>query len=110
MTMIFERLPAGQMKIQLSESLASQVVANKHEGMPIWRFAPRYQRRFVTLFQSIYGSGFKYYDAGFYSINLNVLLFFLNINGSYSIQISTENNEADDEFYALSLLESVLKN
>lgn len=111
MAIAFERMPAsGQMKILLSNALSSRIVANIEQGMPIWRLVPNYHVRFIKLFESIFGLGFKYYDSGFYSINLNVLLFFLNINGQYIIQISTEYNENDDEFYVLTLLESVLKN
>ncbi len=111
MAIQLERTPAsGQLKIVLSNTLASRIVANKHHGSPIWNFIPNYHVRFIKLFESIFGLGFKYYDSGFYSINLNVLLFFLNINGQYIIQISTEYNENDDEFYVLTLLESVLKN
>lgn len=108
--MQFERMPiSGQLKLILSETLARKVVQNYDYGETIWYLKPYYYTKFIQLFQKVYGNDFRCH-ANFYSINMNTLIFFFWIGDKYYIQLSTENNETDDEHFVASLLESLLKN
>ena len=108
--MQFERMPtSGQLKLILSETMARKVVQNYNYCETIWYLEPYYKSRFIQLFQKAYGNDFRCH-GDFYSINMNTLIFFFWIGGRYYIQLSTDNNETDDEYFVASLLESLLKN
>jgi hypothetical protein len=106
--MQFERLSvSGQLKLILSDALARKVVYNDSDVL--WHFNPYYNAKFIQLFQKAYGIEFRVH-ADFYSVNMNVLLFFFCMGGKYYIQLSTENHETDDEYFVAALLESLVKN